>query len=93
MKLRQRWLWVGLALVLAVGVLYFNRIYVLQYSLGWYTDWKHPRDPYRPIDWQPGPLQSEVSPDQRPPNIIVILADLEIDCYGISTECDWILGV
>ena len=34
MKLRQRWLWVGLALVLAMGALYHNRIYVLQHSLG-----------------------------------------------------------
>ena len=38
MKWRVRGWWLGLAVLLIVGLLYVNRVHVLKYSLGWYTD-------------------------------------------------------
>lgn len=62
-------------LVCIAAVAYVNRIYFLQYSLGWYTDIVNPRDANRPVPWVAGPTQADVPLAQRPPNIIVILAD------------------
>lgn len=66
-----------LLLVLAslLALLYVNRLYVLQYSLGWHTDWKHPRGPNQLVPWQEGPATASQPIEQRPPNVIVILAD------------------
>jgi uncharacterized sulfatase len=54
---------------------YANRLYILQYSLGWYTDIMHPREANKPVPWVAGPAQAAQPLAQRPPNIIVILAD------------------
>lgn len=73
---RSRKLLIGLALMSAVlGLGYANRMLVLQYSLGWFTDWAHPRSAPQDVHWAQGPTEAPSSPDQRPPNIIVILAD------------------
>jgi arylsulfatase A-like enzyme len=63
------------ALALLGTIVYANRLLVLQYSLGWYTDIVHPRDDNRPVPWQTGPAEPDEAPSRRPPNIIVILAD------------------
>jgi len=60
--------------VLAIGI-YANRLYILQYSLGWHTDYQYPRDANKPVPWEQGPDQASTPVAQRPPNIIVILAD------------------
>ena len=69
-------------LLIAVAILgslpalvYVNRLYILQYSLGWYTDFKHPRGPNQAVPWTQGPTAAAVPAAQRPPNIIVIMAD------------------
>lgn len=75
MKTQHKW---GLALLglIALGALaYANRIYVLQYSLGWYTDIRHPRDAYQEAPWVQGPQAPTAPVAQRAPNIIFILAD------------------
>ncbi|HEY1091788.1 MAG TPA: hypothetical protein VGE47_11890, partial [Burkholderiaceae bacterium] len=59
-------------LVLLGGLAYANRLLILQYSLGWYTDLFFPRGPHRPAPWEAGPAQPA---GKRPPNIVVILAD------------------
>jgi uncharacterized sulfatase len=72
----QTKLGIGAAALIALGALaYANRIHVLQYSLGWYTDIRHPRGAYQETPWMPGPQEPAATVAQRPPNIIVIMAD------------------
>jgi uncharacterized sulfatase len=55
MKLKKT-LVIALALVALVAAgLYANRLLILQYSLGWHTDWKYPREPNHPVAWADGP--------------------------------------
>ena len=73
---RYKKLGIAAAALFALGALaYANRIHLLQYSLGWYTDIRHPRGPYQETPWMPGPQEPSAPVSQRPPNIIVILAD------------------
>ena len=73
---RYKKLGIAAAALIALGALaYANRIHLLQYSLGWYTDIRHPRGPYQETPWMPGPQEAFAPVSQRPPNIIVILAD------------------
>ena len=75
MALRQRtWIIAG-SLLVAAGLLYVNRLQLLKYSLGWYTDLRHPRSANHPVPWMDGPLQPSQPVTQRPPNVIIILAD------------------
>ena len=75
MKLKKT-LVIALALVALVAAgLYANRLLILQYSLGWHTDWKYPREPNHPVSWMDGPQKADMPVAQRPPNVIVILAD------------------
>ncbi|MFZ9406942.1 MAG: sulfatase-like hydrolase/transferase [Burkholderiaceae bacterium] len=74
--------------VLAVlgGLLWSQRVYLMQHSVGWITDWRNPRAPNRPVPWQEAnPTEGQpLAPDagsqaasrsQVPPNIILIVAD------------------
>jgi uncharacterized sulfatase len=73
---RSRKLLIALIFLSAVlGLGYANRMRVLQYSLGWFTDWAHPRSAPQDVSWMPGPDTATETAAQRPPNIIVILAD------------------
>ena len=51
MKIKKK-LAISLAVTaaLAVGV-YANRLLILQYSLGWTTDFKNPREANHPVPW------------------------------------------
>ncbi len=72
-----------LVLVLGAGVgLYLNRKAVILYLAT--ATGKVEVGPHREIDWDQGPSQSTVGPDERPPNIVFILAD-DLGINDIST--------
>ena len=58
MKLRKIFLTAALVLIGLTALVYVNRLYLLQYSLGWYTDIKHPRDANRAVPWAQGPASA-----------------------------------
>jgi arylsulfatase A-like enzyme len=64
-----------LALLLLLALGYAFRLHILQYSLGWYTDLRHPRGPNQTVPWVAGPAQASQPAAARHPNIVVILAD------------------
>jgi len=75
MSLRRILAFAAVVLAAIVALAYANRLLILQYSLGWYTDLQHPRDANRPVPWMAGPGRADQPAAARPPNIIVILAD------------------
>ncbi len=75
MKFKSKLIYTLLVVMVMFGAAYWNRIYILQYSLGWYTDFFHPRSANQPVPWSAGPLQPTHTLGKRPPNIIIILAD------------------
>ncbi|MFC6282669.1 MULTISPECIES: sulfatase [Polaromonas] len=75
MKIRTALITTAVVVAGLTALAYANRIYLLQYSLGWYTDIMHPRDANHPVPWATGPATADKPVAQRPPNIIVILAD------------------
>ena len=75
MNLRKGLAITAALLAAAAALAYLNRLTLLQYSLGWYNAIMFPRDDNRPVPWQAGPAQAAQPVAQRPPNIVVILAD------------------
>ena len=69
-----------LLLALLAAAVWSQRVLILQYSVGWITDWRNPRAPNRPVPWQPGPTARSAS---SAPNLILIVAhDLGLNDSG-----------
>jgi arylsulfatase A-like enzyme len=75
MRLRKPLVITAVVIASLATLAYVNRLYILQYSLGWFTDIMHPREANKPVPWVAGPAQAAQPLAQRPPNIIVIMAD------------------
>ncbi|MFI5351564.1 MAG: sulfatase-like hydrolase/transferase [Candidatus Binatales bacterium] len=61
------------AAVVAIGVYLFSQYWY--YAPGLIQSIRDPIQPNRPVQWQEGPATAAAPPDQRPPNIVLILAD------------------
>ena len=68
MKFKSKLIYTLLVAMVMFGAAYWNRIYILQYSLGWYTDFFHPRSANQPVPWSAGPLQPTHTLGKRPPD-------------------------
>ncbi|MGI9322846.1 MAG: sulfatase-like hydrolase/transferase, partial [Pseudomonadales bacterium] len=66
---------VVLSLVVTGWFIWMNRVNLLVWALPKVQAVVNPVAPNRPIEWQAGPATAKAPPDQRPPNIILILAD------------------
>ncbi|GGA38381.1 sulfatase-like hydrolase/transferase [Sphingomonas psychrolutea] len=69
----KRWVKISLASVAALAIAGFAaKDYVLLHLPGWIAP--HVEDSH-PVAWQPGPTVAALPVDQRPPNIVLIVAD------------------
>ena len=63
----------GLAVIAGAGCAFRREIFLAY--LAWDFERSHPVEPNRPIEWADGPISTAMPLVERPPNVVVILAD------------------
>jgi len=66
---------VAIALAVFAGVSWQNRVNILVWALPIVNEVRNPIGPNKPTRWTEGPATAALAPSERPPNIILILAD------------------
>ena len=76
-KVKKRYLFLIALVVLAVVAVigYRYRVELLVFAAPRVMALGSPVGPNRPIKWSPGPVEASAAPGDRPPNVVVILAD------------------
>jgi uncharacterized sulfatase len=73
---RARW---ALAALLAIGVAgivaWEHRLALILRAAPILADLRDPIAPNRPVEWEAGPSEAQAAPAERPPNVVIILAD------------------
>jgi uncharacterized sulfatase len=64
-----------LVLAVGAGVLWQQRLDVLLWAAPKLLEWRSPVAPNEPVEWPAGPATPAAPPGERPPNVVVILAD------------------
>ena len=73
---RARWAVAALvALAIAAVVAYENRLALILRAAPLLADLRDPIAPNRPVGWESGPDAPAAPPSERPPNVVIILAD------------------
>jgi len=72
---RNLFRWIGGGVVVLAAALYLSFDRLVLHLPGMLNRWRNPVGPTQTVAWQPGPESPAAAPDDRPPNVVVIVAD------------------
>ena len=65
----------GIGVIVLAGVLYLSFDWMVLHVPGWLNRWRNPIAAHHDVSWQAGPAQASAPPAERPPNVVLIVAD------------------